>query len=202
MTEYITQAQATAIAHSVTRAGDYLDTKDLCNAAIQHYRDSLVAGVVLPEPDCVADLDIGPYTKPGGREGGRIYKAVPAWSEPLVRQAIADSQAMQEPDYEQSETYLRTQSELAKQVPPEKCSLCGAPIGEECFLQNSSQSNCKMAKQVPQGYKLVPETPTNDMTVAMANALEDPENERSSWDLAENMYAAMLAAAPDPKEGA
>jgi hypothetical protein len=40
------------------------------------------------------------------------------------------------------------------------------------------------------------------MTVAMANALEDPENERSSWDLAENMYAAMLAAAPDPKEGA
>jgi hypothetical protein len=79
-----------------------------------------------------------------------------------------DSQAMQEPDYEQSETYLRAEE----------------------------------AKQVPQGYKLVPETPTNDMTVAMANALEDPENERSSWDLAENMYAAMLAAAPDPKEGA
>jgi hypothetical protein len=163
MKEYITQERALEL--SVLHP----DYHGLCLAAIQAYRDSLVAGE-LPEPDCVADLDIGPYTKPGGREGGRIYKAVPAWSEPLVRQAIADSQAMQEPDYEQSETYLRTQSELAKQV--------------------------------PQGYKLVPETPTNDMTVAMANALEDPENERSSWDLAENMYAAMLAAAPDPKEGA
>jgi len=49
---------------------------------------------------------------------------------------------------------------------------------------------------VPEGWKLVPETPTNEMTSAMADALEDPENERSSWDLAENMYRAMLAATP------
>ena len=48
---------------------------------------------------------------------------------------------------------------------------------------------------------LVPKTPTNEMTSAMADALEDPENERSSWDLAENMYQAMLAAAPQPPQG-
>ena len=54
---------------------------------------------------------------------------------------------------------------------------------------------------VPEGWKLVPKTPTNEMTSAMADALEDPENERSSWDLAENMYRAMLAAAPKQKGG-
>jgi hypothetical protein len=185
-----------------------------------------MAGMVLPEPVACQWLQNGEmvnaFNHPpradfdhDGYWAEKGYSKAPLYTADQLRQAIADalakqdvrapmfkfrecedSQAMQEPDYEQSETYLRTQSELAKQVPPEKCSLCGAPIGEECFLQNSSQSNCKMAKQVPQGYKLVPETPTNDMTVAMANALEDPENERSSWDLAENMYAAMLAAVP------
>jgi hypothetical protein len=50
---------------------------------------------------------------------------------------------------------------------------------------------------VPEGWRLVPETPTNDMTSAMADALEDPENERSSWDLAENMYRAGITAAPE-----
>ncbi len=109
-TEYITQEQAVVIAKEAGALIEnwltlppklgllYLTPEQAhatCNAAIQAYRDSLVAGVVLPEPDCVADLDIGPYTKPGGREGGRIYKAVPAWSEPLVRQAIADALAKQ-----------------------------------------------------------------------------------------------------------
>jgi hypothetical protein len=163
MKEYITQERALEL--SVLHP----DYHGLCLAAIQAYRDSLVAGE-LPEP--VANA---------------VHKGELVYTADQLRQAIADalakqdvrapmfkfrecedSQAMQEPDYEQSETYLRAEE----------------------------------AKQVPQGYKLVPETPTNDMTVAMANALEDPENERSSWDLAENMYAAMLAAAPDPKEGA
>ena len=54
---------------------------------------------------------------------------------------------------------------------------------------------------VPAGFVLVPKTPTNEMTSAMADALEDPENERSSWDLAENMYQAMLKAAPKPPQG-
>jgi len=71
---------------------------------------------------------------------------------------------------------------------------------EKLYTADQVRQAIAKAKQVQQGYKLVPETPTNDMTAAMANALEDPENERSSWDLAENMYTAMLAAAPDPKE--
>jgi len=49
---------------------------------------------------------------------------------------------------------------------------------------------------VQDGWILVPVTPTNDMTSAMADALEDPENERSSWDLAENMWHAMLPKVP------
>jgi hypothetical protein len=51
---------------------------------------------------------------------------------------------------------------------------------------------------VQDGWILVPVTPTNDMTSAMADALEDPENERSSWDLAENMWHAMLPKVPTP----
>ena len=51
---------------------------------------------------------------------------------------------------------------------------------------------------VPDGYMLMPKTPTNEMTSAMADASEDPNNERSSWDLAENMYRAATAAAPKP----
>lgn len=54
----------------------------------------------------------------------------------------------------------------------------------------------KAAQPAPvhEGFLLVPITPTNEMTSAMADALEDPNNERSSWDLAENMYRAMLSA--------
>lgn len=48
------------------------------------------------------------------------------------------------------------------------------------------------------GWILVPVTLTNDMTSAMADALEDPNNERSSWDLAENMWQAMLPKVPTP----
>jgi hypothetical protein len=51
---------------------------------------------------------------------------------------------------------------------------------------------------VQDGWILVPVTLTNDMTSAMADALEDPENERSSWDLAENMWRAMLPKVPTP----
>jgi hypothetical protein len=51
---------------------------------------------------------------------------------------------------------------------------------------------------VQDGWILVPVTPTNDMTSAMADALEDPNNERSSWDLAENMWHAMLPKVPTP----
>jgi hypothetical protein len=54
------------------------------------------------------------------------------------------------------------------------------------------------AAPVQDGWILVPVTLTNDMTSAMADALEDPNNERSSWDLAENMWRAMLTKAPTP----
>jgi hypothetical protein len=54
------------------------------------------------------------------------------------------------------------------------------------------------AAPVQDGWILVPVTLTNDMTVSMADALEDPNNERSSWDLAENMWRAMLTVNPTP----
>jgi hypothetical protein len=53
-------------------------------------------------------------------------------------------------------------------------------------------------QRTEQGWILVPVTLTNDMTSAMADALEDPNNERSSWDLAENMWQAMLPKVPTP----
>ena len=49
-------------------------------------------------------------------------------------------------------------------------------------------------------HRVVPIVPTNEMTSAMADAIEDPGNERSSWDLAENMHRAMIAAAPEFNE--
>jgi hypothetical protein len=54
------------------------------------------------------------------------------------------------------------------------------------------------AAPVQDGWILVPVTITNAMTSAMADALEDPNNERSSWDLAEAMWRAMLTKAPTP----
>ena len=54
------------------------------------------------------------------------------------------------------------------------------------------------AAPVQDGWISVPVTLTNDMTSAMADALEDPNNERSSWDLAENMWRAMLTVSPTP----
>jgi hypothetical protein len=55
-------------------------------------------------------------------------------------------------------------------------------------------------QRTEQGWILVPVTLTNDMTSAMADALEDPNNERSSWDLAENMWQAMLPKVPTPPQ--
>ena len=122
MTTYITQEQILAIGKSVLNKVDAYDdgigfAREIEAAAIQAYRDSLVAGE-LPEP--VANA---------------VHKGELVYTADQLRQAIADalakqdvrapmfkfrecedSQAMQEPDYEQSETYLRTQSELAKQV--------------------------------------------------------------------------------------
>ena len=64
------------------------------------------------------------------------------------------------------------------------------------FLNEKAIEESRAA--VPAGWVRVPIEPSNEMTSAMATAIEDPENERSSWDLAENMYRAMLAAAPQP----
>jgi hypothetical protein len=55
-------------------------------------------------------------------------------------------------------------------------------------------------QRTEQRWILVPVTLTNDMTSAMADALEDPNNERSSWDLAENMWQAMLPKVPTPPQ--
>ncbi len=58
------------------------------------------------------------------------------------------------------------------------------------------------AAEPANGLVTVPEVPTNAMTSAGANAVEDPENERSSWDLAENVWRAMVEAATTLTQGA
>ena len=178
MKTYITQKQAEAFAHR--RATKYVHrsapgyasyafvphtlmdfVRDIEAAAIQHYRDSLVAGVVLPEPvgylawkdgkpcwegdDCVCEDAVYPVCSDDDRTSKAIYTA------DQVRLAIADALcvaeketaelrlykhnmearfkglnnmlkdalAKREPDYEQSETYLRKTDgidALAKQV--------------------------------------------------------------------------------------
>ena len=146
MKTYITQKQAEAFAHR--RATKYVHrsapgyasyafvphtlmdfVRDIEAAAIQHYRDSLVAGGVLPEPvgylawkdgkpcwegdDCVCEDAVYPVCSDDDRTSKAIYTA------DQVRQAIADALAKREPDYEQSETYLRKTDgidALAKQV--------------------------------------------------------------------------------------
>jgi hypothetical protein len=65
-------------------------------------------------------------------------------------------------------------------------------------LIRAAQGSTPPAAPVQDGWILVPVTLTNDMTSAMADALEDPNNERSSWDLAENMWRAMLTVSPTP----
>jgi len=46
---------------------------------------------------------------------------------------------------------------------------------------------------------LVPRVPTDAMLSVMADTADDPNNERSSWDLAGNMYRAMIEAATKGK---
>lgn len=112
MTTYITQEQAGELLNSVggTWEGCIREDKEFLhksmNAAIQAYRDSLVAGVVLPKPDFkyqrYDDTPICDY-----------------YTADQLRQAIAEDRAKREPDYEQSETYLRKTDgidALAKQV--------------------------------------------------------------------------------------
>ena len=45
-------------------------------------------------------------------------------------------------------------------------------------------------------HAIVPICETNDMTSAMADVIDDPSNDRSAWDLAENVYQAAIKAAP------
>jgi hypothetical protein len=77
MTTYITQEQAVALAMKhgdvvAERNGrkdfcfDDYGVRDLCNAAIQAYRDSLVAGVVLPEP-------VGEVMESRGFDNGTLW---------------------------------------------------------------------------------------------------------------------------------
>ena len=40
----------------------------------------------------------------------------------------------------------------------------------------------------------LPPTPTNEMTVIIANVIDDPNMETSSWDLAENIYREIVEA--------
>lgn len=95
MTEYITQEQAITLAdkHNVP-AGitggnpSKSAVAALCNAAIQTYRDSLVAGVVLPE--------IGPHDHPEPQTHVWTNLEIQAIQD-YARQAIADALAKQVP---------------------------------------------------------------------------------------------------------
>lgn len=238
MTTYITQEQILAIGKSVLNKVDAYDdgigfAREIEAAAIQAYRDSLVAGVVLPEPVAhVSSLQSGSPLMLGLDEWHR-QGLVGLHTADQVRQAVADALAKQQDHLQDIAAFIgvggyngatteqlieRIKGEfqrlgrllndaLAKQVPPEKCSLCGAPIGEECFLQNSSQSNCKMAKQVPQGYKLVPIKANAAMLKAATNTWKRSDSipvGASYWSFsygqAKEVWDNMIAAAPDPKE--
>ena len=101
MTTYITQEQILAIGKSVLNKVDAYDdgigfARDIEAAAIQAYRDSLVAGVVLPE---VPDAD---YL---GADGvGDIFGYEERHMQDYARQAIADALAKQVPQWQPIET--------------------------------------------------------------------------------------------------
>lgn len=84
---------------------------------------------------------------------------------------------------------------------------CHTPSGKRVALRSEAQglpigTKLYTHPSPPEGMVMVPKVPTNAMTSAGANAVEDPENERSSWDLAENVWRAMVEAAPALKQGA
>tara|TARA_R110000868_G_scaffold54575_1_gene170495 strand:- start:8549 stop:9046 length:498 start_codon:yes stop_codon:yes gene_type:complete len=113
MTTYITQEQANELfdrncwpkqVFADWTNGIVLDrvtAKDFANAAIQAYRDSLVAGVVLPEP-----VGCGFVTKWTSGDTPATYKegyaqvvGVDTYTADQLRQAIADDRAKQVPQY-------------------------------------------------------------------------------------------------------
>lgn len=72
----------------------------------------------------------------------------------------------------------------------------GITVGEIrtlCRVALSSQPPRDEAKEVPEGWKLVPVEPTEELFEAMDRALRDPMPD--TW---RRVYAAMLAAAPNP----
>jgi hypothetical protein len=96
----------------------------------------------------------------------------------------------------------RTEQELCVHAKtPKKCYRVRCQLGDKCVDDEMSfRTAPPQPAPVQDGWILVPVTLTNDMTSAMADALEDPNNERSSWDLAENMWQAMLPKVPTPPQ--
>lgn len=77
----------------------------------------------------------------------------------------------------------------------------GVLFGESGLLKITALAYAAgQASKVPEGRKLVPVEPSNEMISHLADVIDDPSNERSSWDLAENIYRAMLAAAPSQEQ--
>jgi hypothetical protein len=115
-----------------------------------------------------------------------------------IEQALA--QPAQEPDiYPEEARDMGLEAVAYYTAPPAAqpapdCKETGVCVqtGLACFGQAAQPA------PVQGGWISVPVTLTNDMTSAMADALEDPDNERSSWDLAENMWRAVLTKAPTP----
>ncbi len=265
MTTYLTQEQAVALARAqkigaaTSSNGMYFvaycdDLAKLCNAAIQHYRDSLVDGVVLPElpeSDWLLHMPARPYeSKWTSNQTG--YEA--CQMENYARQVIADALAKRESgepvawfdkdfnnlrwragivnaDFEDGQPfYTHPVDALAKQVPQlqhgwrQEDSLLYR-LTDDKRPQNHDEINVTMAdgsrsieartrraeelldrlaaessQQVPQGYKLVPVEPTNEMCVAAdAYVCETSQTPKGMWWWGK-VYSAMLAAAPDPKE--
>lgn len=162
MTTYITQEQVKALYEKTVDAHFHYpdDSAEMhtfiCNAAIQHYRDSLVAGVVLPEP-----FDDWPeyYTQAIGcglEDQGitdryeaaaygwqeceqRTHEQGPFYTDAQLRQGVADALCVAEKETAELRLYKHNMGARLKNL-------------------NSMLADA-LAKQVPPGYKLVPVEP-------------------------------------------
>lgn len=177
MTTYITQEQAMALFAKyangvITHEIDVDEAADLLNAAIQAYRNSLVAGMVLPEPvgfrlpeQDIADKYVyfdASEIKMNAEKLERIYTA------DQLRQAIADALAKQ-----------RLDNVLTKRA--------RNPMFEFRECEDSKAGSHKLEKQLPPSH------------IFKRYEKDDTEYNGAVYYLASEVDAALVSA-PDPKE--
>ena len=202
MTTYITQEQAIELAESTTLLGcDFSDFEAAihrtCNAAIQHYRDSLVAGVVLPE-----------------HVANAVHKGELVYTADQLRQAIALAKQATVQPFHESASHINPDyrdgwnaavNALAKQV-------TRAPMFEfrECEDSQAAAPELKFTNARRAALREVKNS--NPISIGHARTLEQHGlivwlAERNRFLLSSSGASLLekwesLAAAPDPKEGA